>query len=723
MPEKKLPPVKIKFDSRHQEALKNAHAYVFENATGKLLESKPVVKGELTLETSPDLMRSQVQLIIGPAMPKELGRNLTPGILQSAGGFQTSIRLSNENLISVSAIPAINWPAFWPLCHVRGNLTKSFIIDGVERVLPVCEARVHICDIDRISLWWPNIPDRIFADLAAKLRPHFDWPVPPRIPFPLPNPIGPLPQPGNPGIRIAKVMSNTTGNVKTIGLPVLPLKLQTAIVSNSTSAIKSAVLEHYHDLHAYFCLWPWCWPWFYRCTEVGTAKTDCNGHFDFSYWDFGKKNIYVWVEVLIGGSWVTVYKPSRPCHTFWNYACGTDINIRITDERVRQCSCDSLPGDLIWMKSINFGKSIRSIQQSSAGSGHLANAVGLTQFGAFGNISPFGSTFPLVVQFGAGFPKATASHYRWKFRRILDGALQTVVEGENNLAGEIGKPYTYPIIVAGNPQLASNSFTMGPTVVGGNAQYKIPHTTATLDVPEAGALWDRQDTATIYLRTVDLDMEGLYELTFELVNAAGAVQAVPANTYIVSKKASDVTIPGQETVTANGLPENYVVKNGAGQAVAFRFYLRVDNNRCYADVQDAIVPSGTTDTECGFGYYNNKATDTVTLRFVAGHPHDFATYSFAVTKGNSNPVAAANSSGVVTVGNNGYAVGDSPQGASPRDAYSKVIPVATMLGACPQAAFAENLYVNATHTDGVNELNNLDASDTAAIAIAPAPLP
>jgi hypothetical protein len=46
-----------------------------------------------------------------------------------------------------------------------------------------------------------------------------------------------------------------------------------------------------------------------------------------------------------------------------------------------------------------------------------------------------------------------------------------------------------------------------------------------------------------------------------------------------------------------------------------------------------------------------------------------------------------------------------------------------MLGACPQAAFAENLYVNATHTDGVNELNNLDASDTAAIAIAPAPLP
>jgi hypothetical protein len=373
------------------------------------------------------------------------------------------------------------------------------------------------------------------------------------------------------------------------------------------------------------------------------------------------------------------------------------------------------------MKSINFGKSIRSIQQSNAGSGHLANAIGLTQFGGYGNISPFGSTFPLVVQFGDGFPKNTASRYRWKYRKILDGNLNVVADGVHNIAGDIGKPYTFPIVVAGHTQFASNSFSMGPTVIAGNAQYKIPHSLATSDVPEPGALWDRQDTATIYLRTSDLMMEGLYELTFELVNAAGVVQAVPADTYVVSKKAGDITLPNQETVTADGLPEQYVIKNGAGQAIAFRFYIRIDNNRCYADVQDAVVPSGTTDTECGFGYYNNKATDNLTLRFVAGHPHDFGVYSFHVTKGNSNPVLVANSAGAVTIGNNGYTVGNSPQGTSPLDGYSKVIPVGTMLGSCPQAAFAENLHVDATHTDGMNILEYLDAGDTAAIAIAPAP--
>jgi hypothetical protein len=721
MPEKKTAPVKLKFDSSHHEALKNAHAYVFDNATGNLLEAKPVVKGEVTLETPPDLLRSQVQLIIGPPMPKEMGTNISASQLQSAGGFQTSIQLSAKNEILISAIPVIKWPLFWPWCHVRGNLTKSFIIDGVERILPVCEAKVHICDVDRLIIWWPYIPDRIFIDLAAKLRPHIDWPINPRIPIPIPNPPDPPFKSENPGIRLTKIMSHTTGKAKTVALPVLPEKVQRAIISDSLTAIKSSILEHYHDLHPYFCLWSWCWPWFYRCTEIGVTKSDCNGHFDFSYWDFGQKNIYVWVEVLIDGNWVTVYKPFKPCNTYWNYSCGTDINIRITDPRVRQCSCDILAGDFIWMKSINFGKSIRSIQQSHAGSGHLSDAVGLTQFGSYGNISPFGSSFPLVIQFGSGFPKSTVSHYRWKFKKILDGNLNVVADGFHNVSGDVGKPYTFPIVVAGNPQSASNSFPMGPTVIGGNAQYKIPHALASQDAPEPGALWDRQDTATIYLQTAALAMEGLYELTFELVNAAGVVLAVPANTYIVSKKAGDITLPNQDTVTADGLPEHYVVKNGVGQAIAFRFYIRIDNNHCYADVQDAIVPSGTTDTECGFGYYNNKATDNVTLRFVAGHPHDFATYSFGVTKGNSNPVLVANSAGAVTIGNNGYTVGNSPLGTSPLDAYSKVIPVGTMLGSCPQAAFAENLHVDATHTDGMNILEYLDADDTAAIAIAPAP--
>jgi hypothetical protein len=43
--------------------------------------------------------------------------------------------------------------------------------------------------------------------------------------------------------------------------------------------------------------------------------------------------------------------------------------------------------------------------------------------------------------------------------------------------------------------------------------------------------------------------------------------------------------------------------------------------------------------------------------------------------------------------------------------------VATLLGACPQAAFAENLYVQATATDGYSQLWYLDRSDTKAFAL------
>ncbi len=738
MPNKKSSPVKLKIDERNKEELKNAHAYVFDNATGKLLESKPLLKGEAALGTSSESLRGKTQLIIGPPMPKEMGENLSPSTLLSAGGFQASMQFSPANEILISAIPRIKWPLIWPFCHVKGNLTKSFIIDGVEKILPVCDARVHICDVDRIIFWWNNIPDKIFIDIAEKLRPQIKWPINPREPIPNPRfpnfrpaiPVNPVPSPPNPAfnslnpaMNIAKVMSKTTGNFKTVALPTLPDTLQRAIISNSITSIKSSILENYQLLHPYFCLWPWVWPWLYRCTEIGVATTDCNGHFDLRYWNFGKKNVYIWVEVLIDGNWVTVYNPPKPCYTHWNYECGTEINVRLTDPRIRQCSCDILPGDYIHMKSINFGKSIRSIQQNTIASGHLANARGLTPYGAYGNISPFGGNFPLVVKFGAGFPKSTVSHYRWNYRKIMDGNLNPVADGDHNLAGEVGRPYTFPKLVAGSPQSFSNTFPMGPNVVGGNAQYKIPHVDPTLDVPEADAEWGRQDTATINVNTASMVMEGLYLFTFELVNAAGAVQAVPADTYIVSKKSSDVTLPDQDTVTADGLPENYVVKNGAGQAIAFRFYMRIDNNRCYADVQDAVVPSGTTDTECGFGYYNDKLTDNVTLRFVAGHPHDFATYSFGVTKGNSNSVPEANSSGAVTSSNNGYTISDDPMGTSPKDGFSKLIPVRTMLGDCPQAAFAENLHVNATHSDGVNELNHLDASDTAAIALAPAPTP
>jgi hypothetical protein len=149
------------------------------------------------------------------------------------------------------------------------------------------------------------------------------------------------------------------------------------------------------------------------------------------------------------------------------------------------------------------------------------------------------------------------------------------------------------------------------------------------------------------------------------------------------------------------------------QAIGFRFVMRIDNQACYAEIFNALVDGAPTQTECGFGAYNNKTTSQVTLHFEASHPQDFATYGFSVVKGNGNSAGPTNTSGFVTVANDGYAISG--------DEFSKNVGVAQMLGVCDQAAFAENLNVYATHTNGSRRLNEYDRSDVAAFAIEPAP--
>jgi hypothetical protein len=101
------------------------------------------------------------------------------------------------------------------------------------------------------------------------------------------------------------------------------------------------------------------------------------------------------------------------------------------------------------------------------------------------------------------------------------------------------------------------------------------------------------------------------------------------------------------------------------------------------------------------------------MAFLAYHPHNFATFSFSTIKGSSGAVAAA------TIGQT--AVNAASANGFVRNAitgvFSKSVPVATLLGACPQAAFAENLYVEATATDGYSQLWYLNRGDTKAFAL------
>ncbi len=736
MPEKQKPVTIVANQADKNSA--NAQAYLLDSQ-GNLIEKMAVSKGETKFKTPAEKLGRGTQLFIGSDLPKEIAnQKVSSGLLTKMGAKEIPFHLSAQNQITLTTIPSIVFPKInW--CTIKGALSKTFNIDHVAEVLPICHARVHICEVDPVIWWWQKIPDLVFTDLINKLKNVIEIPRP--IPIPDPGPLKPqiqLPRTfplmnmmAGKTTLIAKNFNVTAPTIKsmvnTAALPVLPDNVKSGIMSSSVSVAQNTILNNISLLHPYICMWPVFWPWIYRSDEIAVVTTDCQGKFDYNYFYFengDKPDIYIWVEVNIDGEWITVYKPNLPCGTYWDYACGTDINLRLTDSRIRPCVCDPLPGNMIWMKNVNTGTSIRAIQQNSAASGNQANAVGLNNYvygGVNYKMSPFASTFPFVVQFGSGYPNASATHYRWKYKRVKDAFLNNVTEVYSYLEGEIAKPYTYQLP---NNNFATKNFRLGADYDASVPKYKIPHVHATVDVPEPTAEWN-QDTYSINVNSKNLS-DGLYEFVFELTDNAGNVLAVNADDYVVTRNdAIDPPrmFPDEATIKANGLAENYVVKNWGGQATGFRFLMRIDNQQCYANVIDALVGAGTTDTACGFGYFD-AAHHNATLRFFAGHAQKFGTYNFAVTKGNSNDVAVADSHGMLTMPGNGYtksSAQDTDHGFAIEDLYQKQFDVNDLLGGCPQAAFAENLYVSSTHSDGSNHLYNLDASDTAAIAIAPAP--
>src|SRR6185312_7790304 len=199
------------------------------------------------------------------------------------------------------------------------------------------------------------------------------------------------------GLQVRSLIEPSIPHLDLPNRPELPVHVQSGILSGSIESFKTALVNNFNLFHPYFCWWPWFWPWFYIVEEVATVTTDCHGRFNFNMLYFLKNhpNVYIWVEVLIGGCWETVYKPWISCFTHWNYACGTDINISVYNPDVKTCFCNDSPteDDHVWIKWVN-SLSVAGIQQTTDPSGHLANAVGLTGYYGYGNISPFGGSFP-----------------------------------------------------------------------------------------------------------------------------------------------------------------------------------------------------------------------------------------------------------------------------------------------------------------------------------------
>jgi hypothetical protein len=418
----------------------------------------------------------------------------------------------------------------------------------------------------------------------------------------------------------------------------------------------------------------------------------------------------------------TVYRPPLPCATWWNYACGTEVTIRVRDARVPACDDEpDLPGCVVQVLSIGRNVSISEVQ----GPGAPVSGEGLTSDG-----TPFGGKLEPRIWLSrtALRDDKNVGYYRWSYRRLTagDGTPLALPGPWTAMTRTVVRHYAH----LGPGGVTHQPYAIGPKPVGVQANvFEIKP-----EVPPGGIEWtvvdEREDLASAHFEThilgsgadacgQALDSAGKYELKLELFKD-GTGTLVDWTAEGIGLEIANVPAPfGTGTVTAVTASDYHRIKDAAGHTIGFRMVVRVDNNCCEAAIEP-IAGTGATVTPCGFIEFAPGAS--VTLGFRATHPNDFATFSFSVRRGVTSQVDRASASGVVgdpSVPTDDLTLPVRAYGLTPAGVYSETFPVTELLGPCSRGAFSEALHVWTMATDGYGRLWHLDRFAHAGFALTP----
>jgi hypothetical protein len=635
--------------------------------------------------------------------------------------------------------------------EVVGSVGMYYYLDGIEQVKPLAGATVEIYDIDPIPPD-PKIPGDKYKGLLQWLLDMVELrkkAINKNLPHANPDLLVDM---SDQAIQ-RKLLRKKSNVIELVSLPPVRSKLIADLKNPDYTVGWQNVIRYRAELRRYFVRCPHKYDKLFKKTLLDKTFTDKKGHFEcpIPYNEAGDKpDIYINVKMRMKGSpkrtarnkkkdskalkqikigiLKAIYKPSIICGTHWDYVSGTQITIRIKYEGSGLPLYDTAPidGQVVWMKTVNGGTPIRNIMQFDVASAHLDHTIGLTNSGP-DYVCPFGGAFSFVLQFGSGFPGGKATHYRWWCQRIKDADLNEVYEGKQLLQGAVSKSYTYESKTSrGATIFLSDSYLLGPIPLpqgsDSEAIYKIPPFDPAVIAPgRSHPSWD-PNTATISVDTTKLK-NGLYRFTFELVDEKGKVVPLDKDVFCVHTKSGDKPDPpNAPTITACGRTENYLIfpdkeyKKGSvlqhlpEETLGFHFWMRIDNDPCYALINDTQVDENKTDPKCGFVEYADLNTSMAVLSFEAKHPHNFATYSFTVRRGHKNPAGMTDTGGYLTQTTNGYSM--------IANIYTKTHKVSEMFGEeCKRGAFVESLSVNATHTNGNDRIEAYDRGDTYAFAI------
>ena len=728
--------------------------YAFDSK-GKFLASAPVDNNQAILSLPANTKGQVVRFMVGPSTEKSESPKMAQ--LKRLQAYEKRLRVNPERTrLDLTILNPIWIRWLFCSCVVRGRLIKRITLpDGTVRELPICNARVTICEVDPIYLIIWRLPD----DLVLRLREELldlirnRIPIPPIPPEPEIEPFfaGPQPIPGvgvssEIQIPFAQASSPQIGQESSIATDVQAVqiadvatqsRIQAITSIGSLSQLRQGLVQLADIIRLYICWWPWLYP-FYRVDCLGTVEVDEEGRFETSifYWCFGDKpDLYFKAEQLQGGIWQTIYNPPIPCNVYWNYACGSEVVLNVTDPSAVACvpedPVEPPSGVTTWVMPLAVGNT--KIWGTPLGTDPTpkgwVRSDGKTNYkdtirpfydfvdAPFGGYLGFRQNYSNDINGDdAGSTKSNnIRYYRWSYRKGGSGAWKQmeIPVFRHYVKQRPGELPSFPV------------YQLGPCTEGSNSNlFKFKPSVPDPDDSQSSWPIDNGfgDIYSSFLNTLALspnvkDAAGQYQIKLEVFDTDG-----------------NQVIPGPETfqfIVPSGVDSDRTIlsRQAEGSELddgGFVFNLHIDNNPCTATIDKPKIGTTAVTDNCGFLRYNPDSSTPVTIAFGAKHENDFAKFTFNIKRGSTFLVATDATNQEVDASTAGPYTGSSSN-------FTTDFPLETLLcgtndsetpvdlsQCCVNAAFAESLNVYAKATTGRSQrITAYDAYALRAFALAP----
>jgi hypothetical protein len=663
------------------EAPPQAVAYAFTGTGHFITKAALDDTGSATLTVPAGRTPREIRVVVGPDVGElqttfgELTRRAAPTQFLRVHGEARDLQASFE-------IPSPIWLCWIRFCVVQGTLLKRLFSGGLPVDYPVCGAEIQIWEVEPIFLILSKISDLELQKVREfLLNPQ---PLPPVEDQLTAGPVA-LARLGR--LETARPVATTErfpstsaelSSLRSVAQSGDIASLRQALVTADESIVRSIIC----------LLFP---PWVFK-RLIATTSTDRCGRFQtfviLSCYEV--VNLYFTATVNFFGFPIYIYDPTPVgCFTWWNYQCGTDVTLYTNSIFAPLCTpCPPIdaPENYVLFRAIGnvqlsdiYGTSTL-LATTSTNIGLAANLYGAGLDSPFGN--PPGDAIYPRVEFDSSLRALNkATYYQISYRQGTSGSFTPLV-------GAVNRKYNHFV----GTTLVTSVYNLGPKVVNGVPNlFEIPP-----ELPPEGD-WafpnPPVDLANAVFDTSGFAAPGLYQLQLQLFDSAGNIVDIAAagiGYFVPTTTDPDGTIHTADASTLGLVSGN-----------SFIMTLHLDNRHTSGALVAPLLDGNPADS-CGVLRYTTGGggpSGTVTIRYTATHPDNFATFSYRLSRG-VTPLTPPTTSGQVTAATN------------PAMANLSVLSLLTQPdgSVCDVAGFGEDLYVAALATDGWNRLSSYDSN-------------